>query len=109
VDRPGPERKRGQVWWARADKRRPVLLLSRPEAYAVRRRVIAAEVTTTMRLNPATVPLSRRDGLPEPSIANCDNLVTANQDDLIEYITTLSHERMAEIDRALRFALALEQ
>ena len=109
MDRPGPERKRGQVWWARADKRRPILLLSRPEAYSVRRRVIAAEVTTTIRLNPATVPLSRRDGLAEPSIANCDNLVTANQDDLIEYITTLSPERMAEIDRALRFALALDQ
>jgi mRNA interferase MazF len=108
LDRPGPERKRGQVWWARADKRRPILLLSRPEAYAIRRRVIAAEVTTTIRRNPATVQLSRRDGLPESCIANCDNLVTANQDDLIEYITTLSRERMAEVDRALRFALALD-
>src|SRR5258708_18279035 len=109
MDRPGPERRRGQVWWGGADKRRPILLLSRPEAYAVRRRVIAAKVTTTIRLNPATVPLSRGDGLPEPSIANCDNLVTANQDDLIEYITTLSPERMGEIERALRFALALDQ
>ncbi len=108
MDRPGPERKRGQVWWARADKRRPILLLSRPEAYAVRRRVIAAEVTTTIRLNPATVPLSRRDGLPEACIANCDNLVTANQDDLIGLIATLSPERMTEVDRALRFALALD-
>jgi mRNA interferase MazF len=108
MDRPGPERKRGQVWWARADKRRPVLLLSRPEAYAIRRRVIAAEVTTTIRINPATVSLSRRDGLPEACIANCDNLVTANQDDLLEFITTLSPERMTEVDRALRFALDLD-
>jgi mRNA-degrading endonuclease toxin of MazEF toxin-antitoxin module len=66
-------------------------------------------VTTTIRLNPATVALSRRDGLPEPCIANCDNLVTVNHDDLIEYIATLSPERMAEIDRALRFAVALDQ
>jgi mRNA-degrading endonuclease toxin of MazEF toxin-antitoxin module len=67
------------------------------------------EVTTTIRLNPATVALERGDGLPEACIANCDNLVTANQDDLIEYITTLRPERMSEIDRALRFALALDQ
>jgi mRNA interferase MazF len=108
MDQPGGERRRGQVWWARADKRRPVLLLSRPEAYAVRRRVIAAEVTTTIRHNPATVPLSRRDGLPEACIANCDNLVTVNQDDLLEFITTLSPARLAEVDRAVRFALALD-
>ncbi len=105
---PPPERKRGQVWWARVDKRRPVLLLSRAEAYSVRRRVLAAEVTTTLRRNPATVELSRRDGLPERCVANCDNLVTANQDDLVEYIATLSSERMSEVDRALRFALSLE-
>jgi len=29
--------KRGEVWWARVDKRRPVVLLSRDEAYAVRK------------------------------------------------------------------------
>jgi mRNA interferase MazF len=109
LDRPGPERRRGQIWWARVDKRRPILLLSRPEAYAVRRRAIAAEVTTTIRLNPATVSLSRRDGLPEPCIANCDNLVTVNQDDLLEYVTTLSPERMTEVDGAVRFALGLER
>jgi mRNA-degrading endonuclease toxin of MazEF toxin-antitoxin module len=44
---------------------------------------------------------------PEARIANCDNLVTAYQDDLLEYITTSSPERMTEVDRALRFALAL--
>ena len=105
---PSPERKRGQIWWARADKRRPILLLSRSEAYGIRRRVLAAEVTTTIRRNPATVALSSKDGLPEACIANCDNLVTANQDDLLEYITTLSPDRMAEVDSALRFALALD-
>lgn len=75
----------------------------------MRRRVIAAEVTTTIRINPATVQLSRGDGLPEPCIANCDNLVIANQEDLVEYITTPSLERMSEVDRALRFALALDR
>jgi mRNA interferase MazF len=102
------ERKRGQVWWAKVDKRRPILLLSRPEAYAVRRRVLAAEITTVLRRNPATVELSRRDGLREPCIVNCDNLVTVNQDQLVEYVTTLSDSRLAEVRQAVLFALGYD-
>ncbi len=103
-----PQRKRGQVWWARVDKRRPVLLVSRNEAYEVRRRVVAAEVTTTIRRNPATVELSRRDGMPEACVVNCDSLVTVNQDDLVEYLATLSPARMRLVDRSLLFALGLD-
>lgn len=103
-----PPRKRGQVWWARVDKRRPVLLVSRNEAYGARRRVIAAEVTTTIRRNPATVELSRRDGMPAACIVNCDNLVTVNQDDLVEYLATLSEARMDMVDHSLVFALGLD-
>lgn len=102
------ERKRGQVWWAKVDNGRPVLLLSRPEAYAMRRRVLAAEITTVLRRNPATVELSRRDGLPERCIVNCDNLVTINQDQLVEYVTTLDERRMAEVKSAVLFALGYD-
>jgi mRNA interferase MazF len=102
------ERKRGQVWWAKVDKRRPVLLLSRPEAYAVRRQVLAAEITTVIRQNPATVELSTRDGLRERCIVNCDNLVTVNQDQLVEYVTTLSDGRLAEVRQAVLFALGYD-
>lgn len=102
------ERKRGQVWWAKVDKGRPVLLLSRPEAYAMRRRVLAAEITGVLRRNPATVELSRRDGLPERCIVNCDNLVTINQDQLVEYVTTLDERRMAEVKSAVLFALGYD-
>jgi mRNA interferase MazF len=102
------ERKRGQIWWAKVDKQRPVLLLSRPEAYPMRRRVVAAEITTVLRRNPATVELSRRDGLPERCIVNCDNLVTVNQDHLVEYMTTLDERRMAEIKNAVLFALGFD-
>lgn len=90
------------------DKRRPVLLVSRAEAYDVRRRVVAAEVTTTIRHNAATVELGRRDGMSETCIVNCDNLVTVNQDDLVEYLTTLSAIRMQQVDRSLLFALGLD-
>jgi mRNA interferase MazF len=85
-----------------------VLLLSRPEAYTLRRRVLAAEITTVLRRNPATVELGRRDGLPERCIVNCDNLVTVNQGQLAEYVTTLSDARLAEVRRAVLFALGYD-
>ena len=104
-----PEKRRGQVWWARVDKRRTVLLLSRPEAYAVRRRVVAAEITTNLRFNAATVELGPRDGLPARCIANLDNLVTVNQDDLVEYVTTLTPARMESVRSALLFAVGCDE
>jgi mRNA interferase MazF len=41
--------RRGEVWWARVDERRPVVLLSRNEAYDVRALVLVAPATTTVR------------------------------------------------------------
>lgn len=39
---------------------------------------------------------------------DCDSLVTVNQDDLVEYLTTLSPARMEMVDRSLLFALGLD-
>jgi mRNA interferase MazF len=41
--------RRGEVWWAEIDKRRPVVLISRQEAYDVRALVIVAPATTVTR------------------------------------------------------------
>ena len=57
--------RRGEVWWAELPRpigRRPVVLLSRDEAYAVRNAVTIAEVTTTIRGIPVEVPLGPEDG-----------------------------------------------
>jgi len=43
--------RRGEVWWAEQPEpigRRPVVLLSRDEAYKVRNAVTVAQVTTTI-------------------------------------------------------------
>ncbi len=59
--------RRGEVWWAKLPLPvgcRPVVLLSRDEAYALRNAVTVAEVTSTTRGIPVEVELGPDDGLP---------------------------------------------
>jgi len=102
--------RRGELWWAELPKpagRRPVILLSRDEAYAVRALVTVAPVTTRVRRLPVEVRLGAREGLPRPSVANLDTVTTIPKRSLTERIALLSPARLAEIDAALRFALGL--
>jgi mRNA interferase MazF len=99
---------RGEVWWARVDKRRPVVLVSRQEAYEVRAMVIVAPVSTTVRGFSVEVRVGRREGLPSAAVVNCDWLVTLPKADLIERAGALSKAKMAQLDSALKFALGLE-
>ncbi len=100
--------KRGEVWWARLDKRRPVVLVSRQEAYAVRALVLVAPVTTTVRGFAVEVRLGRREGLPRACVVSCDWLVTVPKVDLLERAGTLDGAKLAQLDDALRFALGLD-
>jgi mRNA interferase MazF len=102
--------RRGEVWWARLPEptgRRPVVLVSRDSAYAVRASVTVVEVSTTVRGIASEVPLGKRDGLPKPCVANTDSLVTIPKSWLDERIGALGAEKSAALDTALRFSLAL--
>ena len=100
--------KRGEIWWANVDKRRPVVLLSRDEAYPVRALVIVAPVSTTIRGFSVEVRLGRRDGLPRPAVVSGDWLATLPKTDLVSRIGMLSRTKLAQLDDALRFALGLD-
>lgn len=100
--------KRGEIWWARLDKRRPVVLVSRQEAYAVRAMVIAAPVSTTIRGFAVEVKVGPNEGLPRAGVVNCDWLVTVPKADLIERAGRLAPAKVRQLDEALRFALGLE-
>lgn len=100
----------GEVWWAQLPApagRRPVVLLSRNEAYAVRELVTVAPITTRVRRIPTEVPLGVEDGLPKACVANVDTLTTIPRRALNRRITVLSPEKVTAIEDALRFALAL--
>lgn len=102
--------KKGEVWWADLPLpvgRRPVVLLSRDEAYAVRNAVTVAEVTRTIRGIPVEVPLGPEDGLPQKGVVNLDTIATIRKELLVERITLLTSEKMELIRRAILFALDL--
>ena len=102
--------RRGEVWWAELPDpagRRPVVLLSRAEAYAVRELVTVAPVTTRVRGIPSEVPLDRSDGLPRRCAANLDTITTIPRKVLTGRIATLAAGKVVAIDRAIRFALGL--
>ncbi len=102
--------RRGEVWWAALPSpagRRPVVLVSRDEAYAIRELVTVAPVTSRARGIPTEVPLDRSDGLPKPCAVSLDTLTTIPKRMLMARITRLAPAKIAAINRALRFALGL--
>lgn len=102
---------RGEIWWAELEPptgRRPVLLLSREEAYSVRELVTVAPVTTRIRHIPSEVPLSIEDGLPRACVVNLDTITTIAKASLKDKVTTLSADKLKAVEAALHFALGME-
>jgi mRNA interferase MazF len=101
--------KQYEIWWAELPKpagRRPVLLLSRDDAYSFLNKFIAAEITTTVRQIPIEVRLDNAEGLPKRCVVNCDHLRTVPKQCLTKLISRLPASRIADVKRALGYALA---
>jgi mRNA interferase MazF len=104
--------RRGEIWWAELEPpagRRPVLLLSRSEAYSVRSLIVVAPVTTRIRHIASEVSLGTDDGMPQDCVANLDTITTIPKDCLQSRLTVLSTQKLKEIESAIRFALGMEQ
>ncbi len=102
--------KRGEIWWAELEApvgRRPVLLLSRDEAYSIRELVVVAPVTTRIRNIPSEVSLGLEDGLPKACVVNLDTIITIAKTSLSDRITTLDAGKIKAVESALHFALGL--
>jgi len=102
---------KGEVWWANLPSpigKRPVVLLSRDEAYSVRNAVTVAEVTSTIRNIPVEVNLGTEDGLPKKCVINLDTIITIRKELLTEKITDLTSEKIDEVNKAIKFALDLK-
>lgn len=102
--------KRGEVWWAEPASpasRRPVLLLSRNDAYLVRNLVLVAPITTRTRGLPSEVVLGKDDGMSRECAVNLEDMTTVPKDLLVERLCSLSARRLEEVEAAIHFAMGM--
>ena len=103
--------RRGEIWWAELEPpagKRPVLLLSRNEAYSVRSLVTIAPVTTRIRHIPSEVLLDTADGLPQECVVNLDSITTIPKESLRSRLATLKLQKIVEVEAAIHFSLGFE-
>ena len=85
-----------------------MLLLSRNRAYTVRTRIAVAQISSTIRGIRSEVQLTALDDMPRDCSVNLDEILTMPKLSLESRITTLSPDKMADVARAIRFALDIE-
>jgi mRNA interferase MazF len=100
--------KQFEIWWADLPEpagRRPVLLLSRNDAYSYLSKFIAVEITSTVRGIASEIALGQEEGLPKVCVANCDSLRMVPRTSLTKCAGRLAQVREAEVKRAIGAAL----
>jgi mRNA interferase MazF len=102
---------RGDIWlyrFARPDKRRPVLVLSRTAALRLLRTAIVAPVTAAIHGIPSELLVGPADGLKKESAVNFDHLYTVDQGELRQFVGHLDERRMRAACGALEIALGCD-
>lgn len=102
--------RRGEIWWADLPPpagHRPVVLISRDEAYDFRTLVTIAPISRRIRGIRTEVPLGPEDGLPTICAVNLDSLTTIPKDALQRHIADLRMTKLQAVNSAIRFALGL--
>lgn len=100
--------KRGEVRWykfAKPDKDRPVVILTRNSALEFLGEVTVAPITSTIRDIPTEVLLTKEDGMPQECAVNLEHIQTVSKGKIGPLITMLSSAKMTELRSALLFAL----
>jgi mRNA interferase MazF len=86
-----------------------VCVLTRDAALAVRTAVTCAPITRTIRGIRSEVDVGIAEGLPEPSVISCDNVITIPLVSLDDHaVGHLDVRARADLDGALRYALDIQ-
>ncbi|MEP7114293.1 MAG: type II toxin-antitoxin system PemK/MazF family toxin [Ilumatobacteraceae bacterium] len=100
---------RNDIFWADLGApagRRPVCILTRDAAASILTALTCAPITRTTRGIRSEVPIGPDEGLPEPCVISCDNIITVPVKALDrEPVGRLDEIKRSELDRALRYAL----
>lgn len=98
---------RGEIWqytFKPPDKRRPVVVLTRPDAIPWLHTVMVAPVTSTIRGAPSEVMVGIEEGLKKDSAINLDHVQTVPKRRLGRYVGRLGPEKMVAVCQALVIA-----
>jgi mRNA interferase MazF len=90
--------------FARPDKKRPVLVISRQSVIPLLRTVMVAPITSAIHGVPSEVLVGTEHGLKHESAANLDHVQTVDRSRLSGFIGHLNDEVMDEVCRALAVA-----
>ena len=100
---------RNEIYWVDLGPpsgRRPVCILTRDAAASVLTAVTCAPITRTIRGIRSEVEIGTEQGLPEPCVISCDNVITVPITELDPApVGRLDEIKRVELDRALRYAL----
>ena len=92
---------------AHLDKARPVVVLTREPVRTAMRRVTVAPITTTAKGLSTEVPVGQANGLDEPCVVSCDNIITIEKAALGRHIGFLLERQEGELTAAIVSAFAL--
>jgi mRNA interferase MazF len=92
------------IYTARLDKTRPVVVLTRELVRPYLARVTVAPITTTIRGLSTEVPVGRANGLVQPSVISCDNILTVPKIVLGKQIGYLLPAQEAALSAAIHAA-----
>ena len=102
--------RRGHLYWAQMEKRRPVLVVSVDARNDRADDVIVVPCSTTLREAPTHVRLKRGEGgLPRDSVLKCEQVTTLKKHDIdsVPLGMPVRPARMAEVERAVLRAIGI--
>ena len=98
---------RGDIWmytFAKPDKRRPVLVISRQSVIPLLRTVMVAPVTSAIHGVPSEVRIGIEHGLKHDSAINLDHVQTVDKSRLETFVCSLGLNLMNDVCQALAAA-----
>jgi mRNA interferase MazF len=92
---------------AHLDKARPVVVLTREPVRAAMRRVTVAPITTTVKGLSTEVAVGAENGLEQPGVISCDNIITIDKAALGRHVGFLFERQERDLAAAVVSAFAL--
>ena len=103
-------KRRGYLYWANLDKRRPALVISVDARNDRANDIIVVPCSTNLRESSTHIRLARAEGgLPRPCVLKCEQITTAFQADIdnVPIGPCLSAARLREVERAVARAIGV--